>query len=125
MNFNIKAVKPWIVLGALVLIWMNFNLFTLVMGGGTPEDTAYTAVTLSLLPAAALILALVMLRGESKLFKVGVGVMAMSYAWEFIADPWSVTLRMDMGLSLTNIMIYNAVGSIFLIIAVLAFKQVG
>jgi hypothetical protein len=114
-----------VLLSLIVLLW-NIHIFKYAwVNQYPPEDIATTSIMLSLLPAAILIIALRIYRGEdTRMFRIMLGVMSMTYAWEFIADPWSVSLRMSMNLPLMPLIIYNLIGAVFLVIAVIAFKRV-
>lgn len=123
---NVSNMKPLLLIIAAVIIVLNYRMLPFIQAGDyPPEGDVYVSIVLSLLPAAILILGLRVLKGGNKTFNVMLGVLAMSYAWSFIADPWGVTLRMGMGLDLMPMLIYTVIGSVFLFIAVYAFKQVG
>ena len=120
---NPERLKPFLLVAAAVLILLNYRmLFFIEAGEYPPEGDLYVSIVMSLLPAAFLIVGLRLFRGGGRMFNVMLGVLAMSYAWSFISDPWSVSLRMGMGLSLMPMLIYTVIGSVFLFIAVYAFK---
>jgi hypothetical protein len=114
------------IIASLVILLWNIHIFMYAYAGGyPPEDAVVTAVMLSLLPASVLLIALRIFRGrDTRMFRVVLGVLSLTYAWEFIADPWSVSLRMSMGLPLAPLIAYNLIGTVFLVIAVLAFRRV-
>jgi hypothetical protein len=123
---NIEKYKNWLILASIIIIILNLRIYSYAsMNQYPPEDQVWTSIILSFLPAAVLIIALQIFRGrETRLFRVAIGVISLSYAWELIADPWSVSLRMSLGQSLMPMIIYTAIGTVFLLIAVIAFRRV-
>jgi branched-subunit amino acid transport protein AzlD len=122
---NAKMLKTFLIVAAAVVLVLNYRMLPFIQAGEyPPEGDVYVSIVMSLLPAAILIVVLRLFRGGGRTFNVMLGVLAMSYAWSFISDPWSVSLRMGMGLDLMPMLIYTVIGSVFLFIAVYAFKQV-
>ena len=118
--------KDLLLIASVVIVLVNLRIASYALiGSYPPEDPTFTSVMLSLLPAAILLIALHLFRGsETRLFRVVIGVLALTYAWEFIADPWSVSLRMSMGMPLAPLIVYTLIGAFFLAIAVIAFRRV-
>ncbi|MEM2512736.1 MAG: hypothetical protein QXU81_00225 [Candidatus Bathyarchaeia archaeon] len=123
---KMKTIFQIVVVASLLIIFFNAKILAAAIRDEYPEEgVLYTSIMLSLLPAAILFVALRIFRGkDTRMFRIMLGVISMTYAWEFIADPWSVSLRMNMGLPLLPIIIYTVIGTVFLLLAVLAFRRV-
>ena len=123
---KIEKYRNWLILASLIIIFLNVRVIRYALRNEyPPEDPMWTSILLSLLPAAALIVALKIFRGEdTRLFRVAIGVISLAYAYEFMSDPWSVSLRMGLGLPLLPVIVYTLIGTVFLVIAVVAFRRV-
>lgn len=122
---NSKTLQTFALIAAVIIIILNYKMLPFMqVGDYPPEGELYTSVLLSLLPGALMVLAVKFVGKSNKFFKTMIGVLAMTYALSFIADPWSVSLRMGMGLDIYPMMVYTIIGSVFLFIAIYAFKGI-
>jgi hypothetical protein len=116
-----------ILLAGVAILIFNIRIFIFAYEGAyPPEDYLYTAVMLSLLPAAVLLIAVRLLRGPGdRMFRMMLGFLSASYAFSFMSDPWSVSFQMNQGADMMPMIIFTIIGTIFLLIAVFAFRAKG
>ncbi|MBO3809648.1 MAG: hypothetical protein FGF50_08660 [Candidatus Brockarchaeota archaeon] len=111
---------------SVAVLVLNVPLFLGVFTKGeSPYSEVPSGILLSLLPLALIVvLFAVFKRRESRLLWVALGVISLTMAYEFLADPWSYGLRAQLGLPIQPLLIYTLIGLMFLIIAVFVFRRV-
>ena len=121
-----KLILHVITAASILIVALNVPLIASVFTEGTsPYGVEATAIIFTLLPVAVLALIFMRLKGpKSRLFWVAMGTVFLVMAWELLADPWSIDLRMRIGHPLAAIFTYSLIGIGFLIIAVFLFKKV-
>ena len=120
-----KQVLQIFVLLAIFILIIDVGLYSEILTTGeTSIDINMAGILISLLPLS--IILLILMRsgsGGSRLLWVAIGVITLTLAWEFLSDPWSISLRAGMGLSLQPLLIYNLIGLMLLIVAIVVFRR--
>jgi uncharacterized membrane protein len=127
LSMDKMLLRNTILLAGVIILIFNIRIFIFAYEGSyPPEDYLYTAVMLSLLPAAVLLIAIMLLRSsDNRMFRVMLGFLSISYGFSFVSDPWSVSYQMNLGADMMPMIIFTIIGTIFLSIGIFAFRAGG
>jgi p-aminobenzoyl-glutamate transporter AbgT len=111
---------------ALIILFLNLPILEEVAEEGTVESypPEATGILLSLLPLSVLVIAVAALRRRPyRTLYLLMGLVFMALFWGFTASPTTIMEAQAQGQPLRPLLLYMAVGLVFLLLAVFVFRR--